>query len=168
MRVRRPAARDPRRCTRGQLLWEAIGVGVAGTHFRVYVDSDSLWFTLNASWNGSAWARDSTSWFCGGFRFSRSDFEFLHEDTFAATFTTWNRTWILPFRGTPNSAFVTTGAIEEIGRCGIESHNTYNATRNMAVGATTSLRELQRLLRDLDHEKQTAVQQAWLQPWRRS
>lgn len=30
-----------------------------------------------------------------------------------------------------------------------------------------SLRELQRLLRDLNHEKQMAVQQARLQPWRR-
>ena len=30
-----------------------------------------------------------------------------------------------------------------------------------------SVRELQRLLRDLDHEKQMAVQQARLQPWRR-
>jgi hypothetical protein len=30
-----------------------------------------------------------------------------------------------------------------------------------------SLRELQRLLRDLDHEKQRVVQQARLQPWRR-
>lgn len=30
-----------------------------------------------------------------------------------------------------------------------------------------SLRELQSLLRDLDHEKQMAVQQARLQPWRR-
>jgi len=30
-----------------------------------------------------------------------------------------------------------------------------------------SLRELQRLLCDLDHERQTAVQQARLQPWRR-
>ncbi len=29
------------------------------------------------------------------------------------------------------------------------------------------LRELQRLLRALDHEKQIAVQQARLQPWRR-
>jgi hypothetical protein len=29
-----------------------------------------------------------------------------------------------------------------------------------------SLRELQRLLRDLDHEKKMAVQQARLQPWR--
>ena len=30
-----------------------------------------------------------------------------------------------------------------------------------------SLRELQRLLSDLDYEKQMAVQQARLQPWRR-
>ncbi len=30
-----------------------------------------------------------------------------------------------------------------------------------------SLREFERLLRDLDHEKQMAVQQARLQPWRR-
>lgn len=30
-----------------------------------------------------------------------------------------------------------------------------------------SLRDLQRLLRDLDHEKQMAVQQARHQPWRR-
>ena len=30
-----------------------------------------------------------------------------------------------------------------------------------------SLRELQHLLRDLDHEKQMAVQQARRQPWRR-
>jgi hypothetical protein len=30
-----------------------------------------------------------------------------------------------------------------------------------------SLRELQRLLRDLDNAKQMAVQQARLQPWRR-
>jgi len=29
-----------------------------------------------------------------------------------------------------------------------------------------SVRELQRLLRDLDHEKQIAVQHARLQPWR--
>lgn len=122
------------------LLWEAIGVGAAATRFRVYADSDSMWFVLNASWNGTAWARDSTSWFCGGFRFSRQEFEFLHEDTFAATFTTWNRTWLLPFRGSPNSAFVTTGAITEIGRLGIETHNTYNATRNMAMGGANTFR----------------------------
>ena len=122
------------------LLWDANGVGAAATHLRVYVDNDSLWFTLNASWNGSAWARDSTGNFCGGFRFSRSDFEILHEDSFAATFTTWNRSWRLAFRDVPNSAFTTNGVISEIGRLGYESHNTYNATRNMAVGGANTFR----------------------------
>ena len=78
--------------------------------------------------------------FCGGFRFSRSSFEFLHEDTFAETFTTWNRTWLLPFRGSPNSTFVTTGAITEIGRLGMEGTNTYNAVRVTALGGAVTFR----------------------------
>ena len=122
------------------LLWEAIGVGSAATHLRVYVDSDSVWFLLNTSWNGSAWARDSTSWFCGGFRFSRQDFQLFHEDSFAATFTNWTCTWTIPMRSTVNSAFEITGTVREVGRLGIESHNTYNATRNMALGATATFR----------------------------
>jgi len=122
------------------LLWEAIGVGIAGTHLRVYVDSDSVWFLLNTSWNGSAWARDSTSWFCGGFRFSRSDFALFHENSFAATFTDWTRTWTLPMSSTTNSAFEITGTVREVGRCGFETHNTYNATRTMAVGGANTFR----------------------------
>lgn len=122
------------------LLWEAIGVGSAATHFRVYADSDSMWFVLNASWNGSAWARDSTSWFCSGFRFSRQEFEVLHEDAFAATFTTWNRTWLLSYRGASNSTFVTSGAITETGRLGMEGTNTYNASRTMALGGGVTFR----------------------------
>jgi len=122
------------------LLWEAIGVGIAGTHMRVYVDSDSVWFLLNTSWNGSAWARDSTSWFCGGFRFSRSDFALFHENSFAATFTDWTRTWTLPMGSTVNSAFEITGTVREVGRLGIETHNTYNATRNMAMGGANTFR----------------------------
>ncbi len=42
------------------LLWDAQGTGGAGTRFRVYADTTSIWFTVNAVWNGSAWARDST------------------------------------------------------------------------------------------------------------
>jgi len=132
--------RQPNLGTGKVLLWDAVGVGSVGTRLRIYVDSDSVWFTLNASWNGSAWARDGTGFFCGGFRFSRTDFEFLHEDSFAATFTSWTHKWTLGFRGTPNSGFWTTGAITEVGRCGIESHNTYNATRNMALGTAVTFR----------------------------
>lgn len=122
------------------LLWEAIGVGAAATHLRVYVDSTSVWFTLNASWNGSAWARDSTSWYCGGFRFSREDFQLFHENSFAATFTDWTRTWTIPMGSTTNSAFEITGTVREVGRVGIETHNTYNATRNMAMGGGNTFR----------------------------
>jgi hypothetical protein len=43
-------------------------------------------------------------------------------------------------------------------------HSTTNQAIKVALG-TASCRS--RLLRDLDHEKQMAVQQARLQPWRR-
>jgi len=132
--------RQPNMGTGKVLLWEAIGVGTAATHLRVYVDSDSVWFLLNTSWNGSAWARDSTSWFCGGFRFSRQDFQLFHEHSFAATFTDWSRTWTIPMGSTTNSAFEITGTVREIGRLGIETHNTYNATRNMAMGGANTFR----------------------------
>lgn len=122
------------------LLWDAIGIGGAAGRLRVYADTTSIWFTLNASWDGTQWVRDSTSWFSGGFRFSRSEIEFLHENTFDPTFTSWTRTWTLPMSSTTNSAFETTGTIQEIGRVGMEGTNTYNATRTMALGGCTNFR----------------------------
>ncbi|MHC4941149.1 MAG: hypothetical protein ACYTHK_19610 [Planctomycetota bacterium] len=112
----------------------------AAGRLRVYADTTSIWFTINASWDGTQWVRDSTSWFSGGFRFSRSEIEFLHENSFASTFTTWTRTWTLPMSATTNSAFETTGTIQEIGRVGMEGTNTYNATRTMALGGCTNFR----------------------------
>ncbi|MFZ5787412.1 MAG: hypothetical protein ACOY3Y_13295 [Acidobacteriota bacterium] len=122
------------------LLWEARGNGSVSGRLRVYADSDTVWFTINAAWNGSAWERDSTSYFSGGMRFSREDFVLFHENTFAATFTDWTRTWTLPMSSTVNSAFEMTGSTREVGRLGYESHNTYNATRNMAVGGANTFR----------------------------
>ena len=122
------------------LLWDAAGNGSSGAHLRVYADSDYIWFTLNASWNGSAWARDSTGNYAGGFRFSRSAFELFHDNSFDATFTDWSRTWRIPMSLTINSAFEMTGSTREVGRLGYETHNTYNATRNMAVGGANTFR----------------------------
>jgi len=122
------------------LLWEAHGNGSLSGRLRVYADSDTVWFTINAAWNGSAWERDSTSYFAGGMRFSRGDFVLFHENSFAATFTDWTRTWTLPMSATVNSAFEMTGSTREVGRLGYESHNTYNATRNMAVGGANTFR----------------------------
>ncbi len=92
------------------LLWNAVGNGSPGTHLRVYADNDSIWFTLNASWNGNTWERDSLNLFAGGFRFSRSDFELFLEDTFAATFTDWTSAWHLPMGSVTNSAFELRGS----------------------------------------------------------
>jgi len=122
------------------LLWDAVGVGSNASHFRVHADSDSIWFTVNAFWNGSAWQRDLAGNYAGGFRFSRTAFEMFHDNSFTLTFTDWTRTWRLPMSGTVNSAFEMTGTTQEVGRLGYESHNTYNATRNMAVGGANTFR----------------------------
>ena len=84
--------------------------------------------------------RDSTGSYAGGFKFSRSAFEMFHENTFAATFTDWTRTWHLPMSSTTNSAFEMTGTIREIGRLGFEATNTYNATRTTALGGAVTFR----------------------------
>ncbi len=122
------------------LLWDAVGVGSLASHFRVHADNDSIWFTVNAFWNGSAWQRDLAGNYAGGFRFSRTAFELFHDNSFTATFTTWTRTWMLPMSSTVNSAFEMTGSTREVGRCGVETHNTYNATRNMALGGANTFR----------------------------
>jgi hypothetical protein len=122
------------------LLWDSQGTGGIGARLRVYADSDNIWFTLNASWNGSAWARDNTGYYAGGFRFSRLDFEFLHEDTFAATFTTWTRRWLLPMSNTTNSAFELSGTVREVGRLGMEWTNSFNGTRTVAGGGGVTFR----------------------------
>ncbi len=122
------------------LLWDALGVGGAAGRLRVYADTTSIWFTINASWDGSQWVRDSTSWFSGGFRFSRSDIEFLHEDSFAPTFTTWTSTWTLPMSSTVNSGLVLSGTAQEIGRLGMEWSNSDNATRSLAGGGAVTFR----------------------------
>jgi hypothetical protein len=122
------------------LLWDAVGVGGLGARLRVYSDSDSFWFTLNAAWNGSAWARDSTSFFSGALRLSRNEFELLHENTFAATFTTWPRRWRLPMSNATNSAFELTGSMQEIGRAGLEFSNSDTSAHNIAGGGSVTFR----------------------------
>ena len=134
------AIRQPNLGGTKALLWDAIGIGGAAGRLRVYADTTSIWFTLNASWDGSQWVRDSTSCFSGGFRFSRSDIEFLHEDSFDPTFTTWTSTWTLPMSSTNNSAFELSGTVREVGRVGMEWSNADNATRTLAGGGAVTFR----------------------------
>jgi hypothetical protein len=134
------AIRQPNLGGTKALLWDSLGNGGTGTRLRVYADTDSVWLTLNASWNGSAWARDNTGYYSGGFRFSRLEFEIFHELSFAATFTTWSRTWRLPISSTTNSAFELTGSVQEVGRLGMEWSNSDTATRTIAGGGSVTFR----------------------------
>jgi hypothetical protein len=122
------------------LILDANASGTASTRLRIYSDTASIWFTLNASWDGTQWVRDASGTFCGAFRFARNEIEFLHEDSFAATFTTWTRTWRLPMSSTVNSAFELTGTVREVGRIGMEWTNTFNGTRTVAGGGGVTFR----------------------------
>ena len=122
------------------LVLDSNAAGTAATRLRIYADSDSVWLTLNASWNGSAWARDSSSTFCACIRFARYAIEFLHDDSFTATFTTWSRRWLLPMSSTVNSAFEVAGTVQETGRAGIEWSNSYTAARYLSAGTTVTFR----------------------------
>jgi len=122
------------------LLLDSNASGSASTRLRIYADTDSLWFTLNASWNGSAWARDSTLYNSAAFRFGRNSLQFLHDFNNEATFTTWDRSWNLPMSSTTNSAFELTGSVQEIGRLGMEYSNADTASHSLAGGGSVTFR----------------------------
>ncbi|SDF37047.1 hypothetical protein [Myxococcus virescens] len=124
------------------LLLDAQGAGGAAARLRLYADSDSVWFTLNAAWNGSAWARDTSGTASGGFRLSRNEAEFLHDANTDVTFTTWTRTWRLPMSSTAsNTAFEVAGSVREVGRLGLQYSNSDTAAHdNLAGGGSVTFR----------------------------
>ena len=122
------------------LLWDSLGTGGASARFRVYADTSSIWFTMNASWTGSAWTRDSTTSSAGGFRFSSVDFETFYQPSGSGTFTTWERRWRLPMVSPTNSAFELAGPTQEIGRLGAAWSNTANSTQTVAAGGSSTFR----------------------------
>jgi len=122
------------------LLWDSLGNGGTGAHFRVYADTSSVWFTVNASWTGSAWTRDSIVNGAAGYRFSGADFEMFYQSAGTGTFTTFERRWRLPMSAATNSAFELTGEMQEQGRLGTAWSNTASSTQNVAAGGSCTFR----------------------------
>ncbi len=123
------------------LLFDASGTGSKFARLRIYADIQSVWFTLNAPWNGSAWARDDRQRYSGGFRFSRNDFELFHDSSGSETFDKWSRTWTLPmYRTEENSAFETKGDIQEIGRVTLGGTNTQSSPTQLYHCAAVTFR----------------------------
>ncbi len=121
------------------LLWESAGNGACPSRFRVLTDSEGVWFTLNAGWDGAQWVRDDTGDFAGGFYLSRYAFVFVQDSTFDATFMSWQRQWRLPTAG-GESALETSGPITESGRLGAAWSNPSTASASVAAGGSVSFR----------------------------
>ncbi|WP_255217119.1 hypothetical protein [Myxococcus sp. AM010] len=117
------------------LLLDAQGAGGVAARLRLYADSDSVWFTLNAAWNGSAWARDTTGAAAAGFRLSRNEAEFLHDASLTASFASWTRTLRLPLSSTTsNTSFELAGSVREVGRLGLQYSNSDTAAHDSLSG----------------------------------
>jgi hypothetical protein len=122
------------------LLFDSGVTGATETRLRVYGDDGSIWVTFNAAWNGSAWARDTPTFYAGGFRCARHEFAFLHDDVLAPTFADFARQWTLRMNGSSNSTFETAGAIREVGYAGIEASNPASAPATIRFGTGVNFR----------------------------
>jgi hypothetical protein len=135
--IRQPVLAD---ATTKALLWDAAGVGAATARMRVYADGDSVWFVMNAFWNGTAWARDSPQNFAGGFRFSSQNFELFNDQTTLATWTVWERRWRFAMGEVFTTSFEAAGAAREQGRIGIEGTNPGAGTKQLSLASTVTFR----------------------------
>ena len=122
------------------LILDSNASGLTSTHLRIYADGDSVWFILNASWNGSAWVPDSSGNYTGGFRISRHDFALFNNDFGSSSFTSFTRSWTLPMTAGVNSAFQLGGSVEEIGRVALEFQNTGSGTLSSTGGNSVTFR----------------------------
>ncbi|MBE2251886.1 MAG: hypothetical protein IAE78_20290 [Myxococcus sp.] len=122
------------------LLWDAQGTGAGVARFRVYLDGDSLWLTMNASWNGTQWVKQATG-NAAALRLGRNTFELVHEGTPATQFALWTRTWRLPIDSNAvNSAFELSGSVRETGYCGAKMYNPTGASQFMMLGNVVNFR----------------------------
>lgn len=120
------------------LLWDALGTGGVGARFRVYADEESVWFTVNASYTGSAWTLDSPLHGAAGFRISGSAFEVYHQPLGSGAFSTFERQWRLPLGTAGGTGFELHGPLQQEGRLGAAWTNTAGSTQNVtAAGACT-------------------------------
>jgi hypothetical protein len=122
------------------LLFESGVTGATETRLRIYGDNGSIWVTFNAAWNGSAWARDTPSFYAGGARFARHEFALLHDDLLAPAFADFAKQWTLRMNAQVNSGFETLGAIREVGRLGLHTRNPTLTVANVSTGTAVTFR----------------------------
>jgi hypothetical protein len=122
------------------LLWDSMGVGEPDSRFRVYADSTSVWFLMNAAWDGLYWVRDGSSRASSAFRMSRFDFEFMYDGTLSGSFTSWEKRWRLPMNDPICSGLEVSGPIVDSGRAGLTWTNSGPDERTIAAGGAMTFR----------------------------
>jgi hypothetical protein len=92
------------------LLFYSAGTGGMSARFRIFADSDDVWFTMNADWNNDddQWEKDSPG-YSGGLRFGRAAFEIMHDDGGSNEFTDWECYWRLPMSLLTSSGYSSMG-----------------------------------------------------------
>jgi hypothetical protein len=127
------------------LLLDSNAQNWPGTHLRVYNDGLSIYFILNASWNGSNWVPDDVNTHVSGFSFNFFSFTFFNHDPTSTPFNSFQRTWMLHMYNTiglsnTGSGFMTTGNVHEIGRIGFWGQNTGSTTQNISTVSVITFR----------------------------
>jgi hypothetical protein len=122
------------------LMFYSAGTGGQSARFRIFADSDDIWFTMNANWDNDddRWEKDSPGQ-SGGFRFGRSAFEILYDNAGSTNFTEWENHWRLPMGILVNSAFETHGTIREVGKVSLMATNMSSSTGTKSVGMSCSV-----------------------------
>lgn len=137
---RHRAIRQPDLGSGRVLCLHSLGSGGVSAQFRIYADSSSIWFTMNAEWkeSNSLWEKDSPGQ-SGGFRFGRNAFEFLFDDS-SGNFSKWGTRWLLPMGLATNSSFEVYGDIREVGRLGLHTTNSYSSSQTVSTGSAVTFR----------------------------
>ncbi len=122
------------------LLWQANGAGYVASEFRVYQDSDSVWFCVAVTWDGSNWVPVSASYNCAAFRIGRNNFEIVYAPSGSGSFATWPKSWNLSLSGSNDSGFMMRAGMKETGRCGLKLCNPTAATASVTGGVVVNYR----------------------------
>lgn len=120
------------------LLFDAQGAGSRATRTRFYLDGESFWITINARWDGTAWARDAPE-YMSALRLSRTGFELLQDTAFgSARVSDFQSKWTLPMRDA--AALELTGPVQQVGHLSVQFSNPGAARTRVTFGGAITFR----------------------------
>lgn len=121
------------------LLWDSAASGASATRFRVYADSATVWFTINAQWATDAWSKDAPAARSTAFLLSTTGGQVLHAAPSAAPFSTWSQSWRL-LMADSSGFFEVAGNTTQLGRLGVVLQNSMASSQPVSTGGVVMFR----------------------------